>query len=117
VEVSEYLAADGSVVVLGWSEVPRGAPERAFVSASLTYGNLRDGKVVWFFNYVDTAALLSALGPLVPDTYASRVEERDHPSAGWHWGSHGRALQTGVTSDSSTTVSWTSSAKSVVKPS
>ena len=63
VEVDEYLEANGSVVVLGWVlGASRHTPARFRVRLAHVW-KLRDDKVVWFFNYVDTAALLAALGP------------------------------------------------------
>ncbi len=62
VEVEEYVPANTTVVALGWvAGVARrtGAPFRVRLAH---VWKLREGKVVWFYNYVDTAALLVAIG-------------------------------------------------------
>jgi ketosteroid isomerase-like protein len=53
VDSDEYLDADSSVV--GRSDVP-------FAVRLAHVWKVRDGKIVWFYNYVDTAALLAAIG-------------------------------------------------------
>jgi ketosteroid isomerase-like protein len=62
VDSDEYLDADSSVVVLGWV---RGTARRSDVPFAVRLAHVwkvRDGKIVWFYNYVDTAALLAAIG-------------------------------------------------------
>lgn len=61
VDTEEYLEADGNVVALGWV---RGVARRTGASFSVRLAHawkLRDGKVVWFYNFVHTAALLAAI--------------------------------------------------------
>ncbi len=63
VDVEEYVAVNATVAALGWvSGVARRtrAPFRVRLAHVWNGG---DGKVVWFYNYVDTAALLAAIGP------------------------------------------------------
>jgi ketosteroid isomerase-like protein len=62
VDSDEYLDADSSVVVLGWV---RGTARRSGVPFAVRLAHVwkvRDGKIVWFYNFVDTAALLAAIG-------------------------------------------------------
>lgn len=60
VDADEYLDAEGSVVVLGWV---RGRSRRGGTPFAVRLAHmwkLRDATVVWFYSFVDTAALLAA---------------------------------------------------------
>lgn len=61
VDVEEYLDAGASVVALGWVRgVVRSTGQPLAVRLAHVW-KLAGGKVVWFYNFVDTAALLGAL--------------------------------------------------------
>ncbi len=51
-----------TVVALGWVYGVARRSQAPFRVRLAHVWKLRDGKVVWFFNYVDTAALLAAIG-------------------------------------------------------
>lgn len=62
VDGEEYLEADSTVVVLGWV---RGTARRTGMPFAVRLAHvwkLRNGKISWFYNFVDTAALLAAIG-------------------------------------------------------
>lgn len=61
VDVDEYLDAGASVVALGWVRgVSRSTGQPVAVRLAHVW-KLAEGKVVWFYNFVDTAALMNAL--------------------------------------------------------
>jgi uncharacterized protein len=63
VDVEEYLDAGTNVVALVWVRgVVRSTGQPLAVRLAHVW-KLADGKVVWFSNFVDTAALLGALSP------------------------------------------------------
>jgi ketosteroid isomerase-like protein len=62
VDSDEYLDAGSSIVVLGRV---RGTARRSGVRFAVRLAHVwrvREGKIVWFYNFVDTAALLAAIG-------------------------------------------------------
>jgi ketosteroid isomerase-like protein len=66
VDIDECIEGDGAVVVLGWV---RGVARRrglAFSGRLAHVWKLRDGKVFWFYNFVDTAASLAAIDASPP---------------------------------------------------
>jgi ketosteroid isomerase-like protein len=62
VEVDEYLDCGASVVALGRVRGRSRATGEEIAVGLAHVWRLREGRVVWFYNYVDTAALLAALG-------------------------------------------------------
>jgi ketosteroid isomerase-like protein len=61
VDADEYLDAGPSVVVLGWVRGTARRTGKPFAVRLAHVWKIQDGKVVWFYNFVDTAALLAAL--------------------------------------------------------
>jgi ketosteroid isomerase-like protein len=62
VDSDEYLDAGSSIVVLGRV---RGTARRSGVRFAVRLAHVwrvREGKIVWFYNFADTAALLAAIG-------------------------------------------------------